>query len=150
ESLNVLAIGLGLVAPVWQTGQPAPANPPVAAITPRLVVGSKVVTIISATLVPGLVGIYQLSARVPYDLAEATTEITLSAGVMPGVIGPPGPEGPQGPQGREGREGLSGLMGPQGPPGTAGPLGPAGVHGSDGPAGAAGPVGPAGPTGPTG
>ena len=97
DSLNVLAIGLGLVTPVWQTGQPAPANPPVAAITPRLVVGSKVVTINSATLVPGLVGIYQLSARVPDDLPEATTEITLSAGVMPGVIGPPGPEGAEGP-----------------------------------------------------
>src|SRR5439155_11871471 len=135
ESLNVLAIGLGLVAPVWQTGQPAPANPPVAAITPRLVVGSKVVTINSATLVPGLVGIYQLSARVPDDLPEATTEITLSTGVMPGVIGPPGPEGPQGPQGREGREGLVGPAGPAGPAGTAGPAGPAGAPGPGGPDG---------------
>jgi uncharacterized protein (TIGR03437 family) len=38
DTITVLAIGLGLVSPVWQSGQPAPANPPVVAITPQLTV----------------------------------------------------------------------------------------------------------------
>ena len=162
DSLTVLAVGLGLVTPVWQTGQPAPANPPVVAITPRLIVGSRAVTIDSATLAPGLVGIYQLNARAPDDLPGPATEITLGMGVMPGVIGPPGPEGPPGPQGREGLPGLTGLQGPPGVAGLPGPAGPVGINGSDGsqgssgppgstgPAGAIGATGPVGPTGATG
>ena len=150
DSITVLALGLGLVTPVWQTGQPAPANAPVVAITPRLLIGQRSVQIDSATLAPGLVGVYQLNARIPDDLRDSSTDVTLLAGIMTGVIGPPGPAGPVGPQGPAGPAGAPGVNGSDGSDGSPGPAGPQGPAGLAGPAGLQGPIGLTGLQGPIG
>jgi hypothetical protein len=102
-----------------------------------------------ASFAPGLV-IYQINATAPADLAEATSEVTVEAGVIPGVTGPPGPIGPVG---ATGAAGATGTTGPAGAAGTNGVNGATGATGATGPAGAAGTSGTngaAGATGPTG
>ena len=93
-----------------------------------------------AGLAPGQV-IYQINASAPADLAAPTSQVTVEAGVIPAVTGPPGPAGPTGATGAAGLPGPAGAVGARGPEGAAGaigPMGPAGAAGASGASGAPG------------
>ena len=132
DAITIFATGLGLVMPPVPSGQPGPTTPPAVAITPVVRVGGREVTVRSAVLFPGWVGSYQIDVDIPIDLSAPTTDLTVEAGVLPAVTGPPGPVGPIG---AVGPPGVQGLAGPQGPMGLMGPAGPIGASGPAGPQG---------------
>ena len=93
---------------------------------------------------------------------NGNTWTSLTAGSVPGPVGPQGPTGINGPQGvtgnqgpqgltgqagSNGPQGLTGATGPPGVPGNQGPQGPTGQTGSNGPQGLTGATGPQGPAG---
>ena len=147
DSITIYATGLGAVLPPAPSGQPGPSNPlAVVAIPPVVKVGAQTASLDFAGLAPGQV-IYQINATAPTDLASPTSDVSLEAGVIPAVTGPPGPTGATGPSGPMGATGATGRAGPAGP---VGPLGPAGANGANGASGVTGATGATGPTGPAG
>ena len=137
ESIIIWANGLGAVLPPVPSGQPGPSNPrAVVAITPVVKLGGQQVDVAFAGLAPGQV-IYEIDVTAPRDLAAPISEVTVEAGVIPAVTGPPGPAGPAG------ATGAAGVAGPAGP---AGAEGAAGTNGSNGAPGAQGLTGPPGLT----
>jgi uncharacterized protein (TIGR03437 family) len=129
ESITIWATGLGAVLPAVPSGQAGPSNPPaVVAISPVVKLGGRQVDVGFAGLAPGQV-IYQINVTAPADLAAPTSEVTVEAGVIPAVTGPPGPIGPAGALGTSGTNGVNGS------PGTAGTNGTNGAPGLTGPPG---------------
>jgi len=160
QSFTITATGAGVVAPAVPSGQPGPLNPPsVTGITPVVNLGNQTAVVSFSGLAPGTIT-YQINATAPTNLAGPVSDVTLSAGVLPGVVGPPGPSGPTGATGPTGPIGPSGAgtpgpTGPVGATGATGPTGPigpsgAGAPGPTGPMGATGAIGPTGPIGPVG
>lgn len=127
DTISILTVGLGPVIPEVASGQLGPSDSPaLAGIMPVVRVGGRKAQVDHAVLAPGYVGVYEVGATVPVDLSDETTDVTLEAGVIPGITGPPGPAGLQGPEGPPGPVGAAGPEGPVGPPG---PQGPAGLQG---------------------
>ncbi|HVW83915.1 MAG TPA: IPT/TIG domain-containing protein, partial [Bryobacteraceae bacterium] len=142
DAITIYATGLGVVLPPVPSGQPAALPGSAVAALPVVVkTGGQSARVTFAGLVPQQPGVYQISATAPDTLTTPTSSITLEAGIVPSVTGPPGPSGIPGP---------AGPAGPTGPPGPAGPQGNPGPPGADGSQGLAGPQGPIGPAGPIG
>ena len=125
--------------------------------TPKLTLGSTVLSIVSATAT-------HIDALLPVGVAPGSYLLTLTLAkgrndrtddnskydefwVTIGGAGAAGKDGVAGPQGPAGPIGATGAIGPQGSQGLAGAKGDPGPQG---PAGNSGPAGPAGPAGPGG
>jgi len=79
DTLTLNCSGLGAVDPPVPAGTPAPANPP-SQVTSQisLAVGGIGAQIISATLMPGSSGLYQVQATVPDGVPSGNAPVTLS------------------------------------------------------------------------
>jgi len=67
DVLAILATGLGLTSPQPGTGDATPSSPPsVVTDAPVVTLGGAALDLLSAGLSPGEVGVYQISAGVPY------------------------------------------------------------------------------------
>jgi uncharacterized protein (TIGR03437 family) len=79
DTLTLNCSGLGAVDPPVPAGTPAPANPP-SQVTGQisLTVGGIGAQIISATLMPGSSGLYQVQATVPDGVPSGDAPVTLS------------------------------------------------------------------------
>ena len=79
--VQLLATGLGRVAPEWSTGTPAPLlNAPVVAAEVRAYLNGAAVEVTRATLAPGYVGMYLVEIRVPALLDAGLADLYLEAG----------------------------------------------------------------------
>jgi len=69
----IYATGLGETVPSAITGRPAPSNPPAQVTTPASVtIGGVAAEVQFAGLTPGLVGLYQVNARIPGGVATGS------------------------------------------------------------------------------
>jgi uncharacterized protein (TIGR03437 family) len=67
DVLAILATGLGATSPQPAAGDPAPSSPPsVVTDAPVVTLGVATLDLLSAGLLPGEVGVYQITAAVPY------------------------------------------------------------------------------------
>ena len=78
EVVKILATGLGRVHGNPEAGKPAAADFPVALLV-ELLVGQTAVPTISANLVSGLAGIYEVVAALPPDLAPGLLQVRLTS-----------------------------------------------------------------------
>src|SRR5205823_11791102 len=105
DDITIIATGLGSVIPAVASGQPGPSDPLATAVpTPVVKVACRPARVTFAGLAPGFVGVYQINASVPLDLANPSTEVTVEPS-LPVITGPPGPVGPRGPPGSTGATG---------------------------------------------
>ena len=76
----IYATGLGRTAPQVETGAPGPAEAPLpeALLKPEVSLGGVVLPVGYAGLVPGLVGVYQINAYVPFKGIPSGMEVPLS------------------------------------------------------------------------
>jgi uncharacterized protein (TIGR03437 family) len=66
DSITIYATGLGRTDPPVETGMPAPSEPlSTAIIAPEVTLGGQPLQVDYAGLAPGLVGVYQINARLP-------------------------------------------------------------------------------------
>jgi uncharacterized protein (TIGR03437 family) len=66
DTIVIYLTGLGLTFPAVDSGSPAPLDPLAAAqVTPVVTLGGLELILENAVLTPGLVGVYQIDARVP-------------------------------------------------------------------------------------
>ena len=81
ETISLYATGLGATVPALGTGVPGPANPPSrTAVQPTVVVGSEPATVLSSTVMPGEIGIYQVVVRLSSEPITGIRTILLSIG----------------------------------------------------------------------
>lgn len=80
ETIVVYAIGLGPTNPVVPTGATSPQSAAVTTTTPTVSVGTRAATNVSASLVPGYVGYYQLSFTVPAGTPSGSVGLTVTIG----------------------------------------------------------------------
>ena len=81
NKLMIYCTGLGPVTPALDASQPAPSPGPTVANPVTLTIGTTVVPVASATLVPGYTGLYVVQATVPTGVASGSN-IPLSIGVQ--------------------------------------------------------------------
>jgi len=93
DRITIFATGLGAVYPTVLSGQPGPLNPPaVAGIQPLVRVGGRLARVEFAGMAPGLAGgVYRVDAIAPDGISSPVTQVTLEAGVVPGLTRPRGP-----------------------------------------------------------
>jgi uncharacterized protein (TIGR03437 family) len=67
DTILIYLTGMGRTYPAVETGVPAPANPPASALTPpEVTLGGARLDVTYAGLAPGMVGVYQINAKVPW------------------------------------------------------------------------------------
>lgn len=67
EKLIIYVTGLGVTAPAVSTGEAGPSDPSAAtAVQPTITIGGANIFTLWAGLVPGMVGVYQINAQVPF------------------------------------------------------------------------------------
>jgi uncharacterized protein (TIGR03437 family) len=87
-TIQVMASGLGTVAPAVADGNPAPASPASKATLPiTAVVAGMPATVTSAVLVPGQVGMFQVSVVIPANTPSGAVPLVLMAGGNPSQSG---------------------------------------------------------------
>jgi uncharacterized protein (TIGR03437 family) len=83
--IQILATGLGKVAPEWPTGLAAPTENPPRVVAPVRVVLDRVPLEASrATLAPGYIGFYVVEFQIPDVVNEGPAELYLEVGDGPG------------------------------------------------------------------
>lgn len=76
--LQILATGLGKVAPLWPSGLAAPLeNPPVVESPVRIILDGQILEASRATLAPGYVGFYIVEVEIPSLVNTGTAELYL-------------------------------------------------------------------------
>lgn len=76
--IQVLATGLGRVAPEWPTGVPAPIDSPPAVVAPvTAFLGGAPILVTSATLAPTLVGNYLVELQIPAIVNRGANELRI-------------------------------------------------------------------------
>ena len=78
EIVVLYGTGLGPVTPAVASGAPAPFAVLPTVRTPTVKIGGQVATVEFSGLVPGLIGVYQLNARVPSNAAAGDQDIVVS------------------------------------------------------------------------
>lgn len=79
--IQILATGLGKVAPNWPTGLAAPLQDPPRVVAPvRAYLDREVLEVTRATLAPGYVGLYVVEVRLPALVNRGTAELYIQAG----------------------------------------------------------------------
>jgi uncharacterized protein (TIGR03437 family) len=84
SELIIYVAGLGLTAPLPALGTAAPANPmAVVTNTPTVTLGGVPLTIVTAALVPGQIGVYAIIVKAPGTLQNSPgTPLTITAGAL--------------------------------------------------------------------
>lgn len=68
DVITIYLTGLGRTSPSVDAGEPAPADPLASAITkPTVSIAGRALPVEFAGLVPNMIGVYQINARVPFD-----------------------------------------------------------------------------------
>ena len=81
--LRAFSTGLGPTKPSWPSGIPAPQDPPAhATIEMSAAIGGQNAPVLSAGLVPGLIGVFEVNVRVPEQPA-GTYPLVIQAGGVP-------------------------------------------------------------------
>ncbi len=79
EQMTLHAVGLGAISGEIQAGQQAPDNPPLRASDPiRVLIGTSTLIPDFAGLVPGRVGLYQVTLRIPYDVPDGASALRIA------------------------------------------------------------------------
>ena len=80
--VTIYVTGLGLTSPMPALGTGAPTSPPAVVVNPPTVtLGAAAMTVISATLAPGQIGVYEIVAQAPPKVSNTrSTPLTVSAG----------------------------------------------------------------------
>jgi uncharacterized protein (TIGR03437 family) len=79
ETVEIYATGLGPTKPEVQVGMPAPDSPLATLLFPvTVLMGGMPATVTFAGLTPGLIGIYQINAKIPSGLTAGRQEVTVS------------------------------------------------------------------------
>jgi hypothetical protein len=87
ERLSLIATGLGPVKPGVDPGQPFPSDPPAAVNSPvQVTVNGQTAEVLEAIGYPGSVDTYQVTFRLPADIAAGTATVQVSAAW---IAGPP-------------------------------------------------------------
>ncbi len=87
-TIQVLASGLGTVAPAVADGTPAPSSPASKTTLPiTAVVAGMPATVTSAVLAPGQIGIFQVSVVIPANTPSGAATLVLLAGGNPSQSG---------------------------------------------------------------
>ena len=86
QAFNILATGLGQIAPPVASGYPGLATPvSVVAIIPTVTIGQQVGTVTFAGFTPGSLN-YEVTAVAPTNLFAPSSDVRLTSGVLPSVV----------------------------------------------------------------
>jgi uncharacterized protein (TIGR03437 family) len=80
KPIQLFVNGLGAVANQPASGEPATDDSSVTAAVPTVTIGGASVQVASAALVPGKVGLYQITLTVPADAAAGNQKVVVSIG----------------------------------------------------------------------
>jgi uncharacterized protein (TIGR03437 family) len=82
SQLIIYLAGLGLTTPLPALGTAAPSNPmAIVTNTPTVTLGGVPLTVVTAALVPGQIGVYAIIVKAPGNLQNApSTPLTITAG----------------------------------------------------------------------
>jgi uncharacterized protein (TIGR03437 family) len=77
DYIAIYCTGLGAVVPAGTTGAAAATPPPATAVTPQVQIDGQNVPVFGSVLAPGYVGLYQVNAQVPANLAPGAHQLQL-------------------------------------------------------------------------
>jgi uncharacterized protein (TIGR03437 family) len=92
DELLIYLTGMGMTSPEIPAGQPAPSEAPVVLVDPTVDINGYNLPVVSAGLVPGEIGVYQVRVKVPFKVPKGMNETlrirqgTYSSGVQVRVI----------------------------------------------------------------
>ena len=92
DELLIYLTGMGLTNPEIPAGQPAPSEAPVVLVDPTVDINGFSLPVVSAGLVPGQIGVYQVRVKVPFKVPKGMNETlrirqgTYASGVQVRVI----------------------------------------------------------------
>jgi uncharacterized protein (TIGR03437 family) len=79
ETLIIYMTGLGAVSPTVGAGTAAPSNPLASTnVTPSITIGGASIFTLSSGLAPGMVGVYQVNAQVPFHHIPTGSNISFT------------------------------------------------------------------------
>jgi uncharacterized protein (TIGR03437 family) len=81
ETVVVYATGVGATTPAQIPGI-VPTDPSPLATLPRVTIGGTSATVVSATVVPGAAGLYQINVQVPGDAANGDLPVAIQVGTV--------------------------------------------------------------------
>ncbi len=85
EWVSIYATGLGKISGRIETGARAPMSPLLETLAPvHAQIDSRAIEVSVACLAPGFVGLYQINARIPFDLAAGTHNLQLTGAAQAG------------------------------------------------------------------
>ena len=84
SELIIYVAGLGLTSPLPPLGTAAPSNPmAIVTVPPTVTLGGAPMTLVTAALVPGQIGVYAIIVKAPPVVQNSTsTPLTITAGTI--------------------------------------------------------------------